>query len=96
VAERPLVVTADPLLLDDLLRVCAAAGVEPEVAADVGAARRSWPSASLVLVGTDIPRATAEPEAPPVQRRPGVFLVGVTSTTAACGRWPCASARSRC
>jgi secretion/DNA translocation related CpaE-like protein len=76
VAERPLVVTADPLLLDDLLRVCAAAGVEPEVAADVGAARRAWPSASLVLVGTDIPRATAEPEALPVQRRPGVLLVG--------------------
>lgn len=28
---RPLIITEDPLLLDDLLRLCAAAGAEPHV-----------------------------------------------------------------
>src|SRR3712207_8052527 len=45
---RPLIVTADASLLDDLLRLAAAAGVEPEVAADAGAARRSWSTATAV------------------------------------------------
>lgn len=49
----PLLVTTDPDLLDDLLRLAAAAGVEPEVAPDVGAARRAWSTAPLVLVGAD-------------------------------------------
>src|SRR6266540_5502504 len=70
---RPLLVTADPLLLDDLLRLCAAAAVEPDVAADVGGARRSWPLAPLVLVGTDLAGAL---DHRPLARRPGVLLVG--------------------
>ena len=37
--DRPLLVTADPDLLDDLLRLAAAAGVEVEVAPDVASAR---------------------------------------------------------
>ncbi len=50
---RPLVLTADLDLLEDLLRLAAAAGVEPEVVADPGAALRSWDRADLVLVGND-------------------------------------------
>lgn len=52
--NRPLLVTADPDLLDDVLRLCAAAGVDVEVAPDSTAARPSWARASLVLVGDDV------------------------------------------
>ncbi|MGW7115619.1 septum site-determining protein Ssd, partial [Streptomyces xanthophaeus] len=31
VGGRPLIITEDPLLLDDLLRLCAAAGADPHV-----------------------------------------------------------------
>lgn len=51
--HRPLVVTSDPALLDDLLRLCAAAGVTPEVTATVEQARRSWLTASCVVVAAD-------------------------------------------
>src|SRR6266498_897465 len=54
---RPLLLTAHPELLDDLLRLCAAAGVEPEVAPDAVAGRRSWLSAPLVVVGNDVAEA---------------------------------------
>lgn len=50
----PLVVTADPVLLEEVVRLAAAAGVSPEVATDVGAGLRGWPAASLVLVGADL------------------------------------------
>ena len=51
---RPLIVTGDPALLDELLRLAAAAGVEPEVAPDVGVGRAGCgPTAPLVLVGDD-------------------------------------------
>jgi pilus assembly protein CpaF len=51
---RPLLVTNDPMALDNLLRLAATAGVEVEVAADVGSARRSWAGAPLVVVGPDL------------------------------------------
>ena len=73
-APRPLVVTADPDVLDDLLRLAATAGTELEVAADAGAARRSWSSAPLVVVGPDAYEGCARLALP---RRPGVLLVGV-------------------
>ena len=41
-STRPLVLCADEHVLDDLLRLAAAAGVEAEVAADPGAARTAW------------------------------------------------------
>ncbi|HEX6922045.1 MAG TPA: septum site-determining protein Ssd [Actinomycetes bacterium] len=72
--DRPLVVTADPALLDDLLRLAAAAGAEVEVAHDMTAARGSWPGAPLVVLGDDLAAAAARAEPP---RRPGVVLVGV-------------------
>lgn len=53
-AAKPLIVTADETLLDDLLRLSAAAGATPEVAADVAAARRAWATAVAVVVGGDV------------------------------------------
>jgi secretion/DNA translocation related CpaE-like protein len=47
------VVTTDDDLLDDLLRLAAAAGVEVEVAVDPAAARGRFTAAPLVLVGAD-------------------------------------------
>lgn len=68
----PLLLTGDPELLDDVLRLGAAAGVELTVAADVAAARRAWSLAPLVLVGGDLAQALAA-SAPP--RRPDVVVV---------------------
>ena len=67
----PLIVTEDLELLDDLLRLCAAAGVDPEVHHRVPERRASWTDPPLVLVGDD---AAARCRA--AERRPGVFLVG--------------------
>lgn len=69
---RPLLVTADEQLLDDVLRLAAAAGVDVEVAADASAARPSWRSASLVLVGADV---AADVCRRVLSRREGVVLV---------------------
>jgi secretion/DNA translocation related CpaE-like protein len=52
--SRPLVVTADPDVLDDLLRLAATAAVEVDVAHDVAGAHRTWRSAPLVVVGADL------------------------------------------
>jgi secretion/DNA translocation related CpaE-like protein len=51
--RRPLVVTADPDLLDELLRLAAAGGVEPDVANDPAAARGRYATAPLVVIGAD-------------------------------------------
>jgi secretion/DNA translocation related CpaE-like protein len=56
-SARPLLVTADPDLLDDLLRLAAAAGVELAVVPDLVAARTLWPTAPLVLLGDDAARS---------------------------------------
>lgn len=52
--SRPLLVTADPDALDDLLRLAATAGVEVDVARDVPSSRRSWATAPMVVVGPDL------------------------------------------
>ncbi|MFD0146841.1 MULTISPECIES: septum site-determining protein Ssd [unclassified Streptomyces] len=67
----PLIVTEDLALLDDLLRLCAAAGAEPEVHHTVPEHRASWAEAPLVLVGDD-----AAARCRGATRRPGVILVG--------------------
>lgn len=72
--RRPLLVTADPQLLDDLLRLCGAAGVEPDVANDEALARRAWAEAPLVVVGSDLVRRLVRARVP---RRAGVVLVGL-------------------
>ena len=69
----PLIVTEDVELLDDLLRLCAAAGAEPEVAPrGAGAAGAAGRRAPLVLVGDDAARRAAA--GPPAGA--GVLLVG--------------------
>lgn len=70
--RRPLVVTGDPDLLDDVLGAAAAVGVAVDVAADPGACRPQWTSAPLVLVGEDIRPAVAGSALRP---RPGVLVV---------------------
>ncbi|MFI1938232.1 septum site-determining protein Ssd [Streptomyces purpureus] len=67
----PLIVTEDVALLDDLLRLCAAAGAEPEVRHEVLQHRASWDDAPLVLVGDD-----AADRCRGAARRDGVLLVG--------------------
>lgn len=51
--SNPLILTRDETLLDELLRLAAAAGVMPEVVADPGAVLRGWSAASAVIVGVD-------------------------------------------
>lgn len=70
---RPLFVTRDDALLDELLRLAAAAGATPDVAHDPPAALRAWSSASLVLLGTDMLAETARLGP---GRRAGVHVVG--------------------
>jgi secretion/DNA translocation related CpaE-like protein len=50
---RPLLITGDDRLLDELLRLAAAAGVEPDVATDPVAARGRYAAAPLVVIGAD-------------------------------------------
>jgi secretion/DNA translocation related CpaE-like protein len=71
---RPLLLTADPDLLDDALRLAAAAGVDLHVETEPAAARAAWASAPAVLVGSDVADACALAGLP---RRPGVLLVGL-------------------
>jgi len=72
-APLALVVTADEVLLDEVLRLAAAAGARSEVADGVAAALRSWAAASVVLVGADLAEDLAR-AAPP--RRGDVHVVG--------------------
>ncbi|MEU8678995.1 septum site-determining protein Ssd [Streptomyces sp. NPDC048560] len=67
----PLIVTEDVDLLDDLLRLCAAAGAEPEVHHGPPERRGGWEQAPMVLVGDD-----AAPRCRGAARRRGVMLVG--------------------
>lgn len=83
-AERPLIATADAALLDWLLRLSAAAGVEPDVAYDAVGARRAWAGAPLVVVGGDLAAALGA-TAPP--RRPGVLLVAADPDDDTIFRW---------
>ncbi len=72
-SPRPLLVTRDGALLDDIVRLAAAAGTEVEVCPDVVAARRSWGSAPLVLADDEQCEPLARARLP---RRGGVVVVG--------------------
>ncbi|AEV81375.1 Septum site-determining protein minD [Actinoplanes sp. SE50] len=82
---RPLLVTADGDLLDDLLRLAAAADSEADVAADPAAARLRFPSAPIVLIGADLAVACARARLP---RRSRVIVVLRGSPPE--GLWPTA------
>ncbi|GAA2492083.1 septum formation initiator [Winogradskya humida] len=70
----PLVITEDPDLLDDLLRLAAAGGTEVELAADPAAARARYLSAPLILIGSDQAEDCLRAGLP---RRYGVLVVGL-------------------
>jgi secretion/DNA translocation related CpaE-like protein len=72
VSPRPLLVTDDEDLLDDLLRLITAAGLEPEAAIDPAGARAAWSVAPLILVGGSVAAACVRARLP---RRAGVMLV---------------------
>lgn len=72
--RRPLLVTSDSVLREDLLRLSAAAGAELEVAHEPSGARRSWSSAPLVVVGDDVAEALVRQALP---RRGDVVIVGL-------------------
>ncbi|PZF79833.1 septum site-determining protein Ssd [Jiangella anatolica] len=70
---RPLVVTRDEDLLDDLLRLAAAASVELEVAGQPESARSRWSQVPLLVIGDDVADEVTVMSLP---RRPGVLLIG--------------------
>ncbi len=78
---RTLVITDDEELLDDLLRVAAAAGVEVVHARDA-ASRMTWRAASMVLLDAKMVRAAVVAGLP---RRPGVIVVAAAEPDA--GVW---------
>lgn len=71
---HPLVVTRDPGLLDDLLRLAEAAGVEVEVAPDALAAGPRFAAAPFVVVDVACAAGCLRARLP---RRPGLVLVTV-------------------
>lgn len=71
--RRPLAVTADPLALEELLRLAATADVELQVFPDAGTARAAWLAAPLVVLGADAAVGCARRRLP---RRDGVVLLG--------------------
>lgn len=69
-SPRPLLLTSDPLLLDDVVRLAAAAGVEVTVHHEPSAS--AWSRASLVFVGDDLLTAAVSRSLP---RRASVIVV---------------------
>lgn len=67
-----VVATADPELLDQVLSVTAAVGLEPLILSDPGQLRRHWASASMLLLGVD---QAARAAAMGVPRRAEVYLI---------------------
>lgn len=70
--RAPLVTTSDPELLDDVLRLAAAAQIDVDVATEVASARSGWTAAPLLIVGKD---AAADVDGLHLPRRPGVVMV---------------------
>ncbi|GAB2514338.1 septum site-determining protein Ssd [Nocardiopsis aegyptia] len=73
VRSRPLFATADPALLDDLLRLASAASTEVNIARTVDQALRSWTHAPLAVVGADLRAALRTADPPP---HPRLVVVG--------------------
>lgn len=80
----PLFVTRDETLLEELLRLAAAAGVTPEVARDGGSALRAWAAAPLVVVDAEL---APEVAAVAPLRRDDVHLVCAGPAPDGAYRW---------
>jgi secretion/DNA translocation related CpaE-like protein len=70
--SRPLLISGDTDLIDDVLRLAAANAVEVHLATDPEAARSTWAMAPLVIVGSDVAAAVARAG---MSRRRDVVLV---------------------
>ena len=69
--QGPLLVTEDDQLIEQLLRICAAAGAVPHVVCGAPPGRQAWEAAPLVVVGDDVADRLAG-----LAHRPQVLLVG--------------------
>lgn len=67
----PLLVTENEQLVAQLLRICAAAGADPQLVCGAPPARELWDAAPLVVVGDDVADRMAG-----LSRRADVLLVG--------------------
>ena len=78
----PLLLTADPKLLEEVLPLAAAAGTALHLVIEPGAVGDAWLNAPLVLVGED---CLAELTRRPLPRRNGIVLLfpGLDPHTAA-------------
>ncbi|GAA1091990.1 septum site-determining protein Ssd [Nocardiopsis metallicus] len=86
VPQRTLIATSDPDLLDDLLRLAAAAATEVSISSSPEQALRAWDRAPLVVVGQDLERALRAAEPPPHPRVAVVSRSGVPQSAANGGR----------
>ncbi|MBB6122088.1 septum site-determining protein Ssd [Nocardiopsis algeriensis] len=78
----PLLATGDPALLEDLLRLAAAASTPVETARTVDRALRLWPRAPLVVLGTDLQGFLRGSDPPP---HPRFVVVGRPGSPPAAG-----------
>jgi secretion/DNA translocation related CpaE-like protein len=72
---RPLLLTRDPDLLDDMRRISVAAGIEPDIVTSAADGRRLWTSASVVVVGDDLVEETVRAG---LRRRDDVLVATAT------------------
>lgn len=70
--HRPLLVSADSDLIDDVVRLAAANGVEVHLAGDIESARGRWQLAPLVVLGEDLMEAVSRAR---MARRRDVVIV---------------------
>ncbi|MBF4163249.1 septum site-determining protein Ssd [Nocardioides acrostichi] len=73
---RPLLITSDAHLAEEVSRIAAAAGVEPGVVSDPHTVLRLWRTAPLVLVGDDIVESLVRLALP---RRQGVHVLSTAA-----------------
>lgn len=73
---RVLVVAGSAVVVDELLRLAAVAGVAVDVVSDLGAAASAWSAAPLVVVADGVARMPRPPGATRLPRREAVLLLG--------------------
>lgn len=54
ITDRPLLITADQQLMDEVISIATGRAIEMHVESSLATARRAWMSASAVLVGADV------------------------------------------